>query len=75
MVGWGLGVLNLVVCERWMMPRGSSSPRMKRVVGNYRCWREPSRETSASVGFYSLCVQKCLTTHVSPSATSSMVPS
>jgi len=56
-------------------PTLNSEEPVKRVVGHYRCWREPSRETSASVGFYSLCVQKCLTTHVSPSATSSMVPS
>lgn len=31
MVGWGLSVLNLVVCECCVMPRGASLPRVKRL--------------------------------------------
>ena len=75
MVGWGLSVLNLVVCERCMMPRGSSSPRAKRVIGTIAVGENLRGRCPLLAEFYSLCDQKCLTTHVSPSATSSMVPS
>ena len=75
MVGWGLSVLNLVVCERCMMPRGSSSPRMKRVIRTIAVGENLRGRPPLLAAFYSLCVQKCFATHVSPSATSSMVPS
>ena len=75
MVGWGLSVLNLVVCERCMMPRGSSLPRVKRVVGTLAVGENLRGRYPLLAEFYSLCDQKCLTTHVSPSATSSMVAS
>lgn len=74
-VGWSLSVLNLVVCERCMMPRGSSSPRAKRDIGTIAVGENLRGRCPLLAEFYSLCDQKCLTTHVSPSATSSMVPS
>ena len=56
-------------------PTLNSEEPVKRVIGTIAVGENLRGRCPLLAEFYSLCDQKCLTTHVSPSATSSMVPS